>query len=320
MRWYGKSYSAKNYVIKKFLKNRSDFLYLRRYENELKSVFEINKNNPKDFFDDIRKDFPGHELKAKHKKFFIDGVCFGEAKRMTEAQDLKSSVYENIKTIIIDEYPIEKNKRYYLPNEGMLLMGIFDSIIRNRNDVKIFILGNSVEGIEYCPLFTFFDLSMPYNNDIKLFKDKTILVQYMNNEEFRKDREETLIGKLAKGTKYEDYALKNQILDKNRNFIEKKKGTSKFSFAFIYNNCYYGVWNDYQEGKIFVSLDYNKSSPYLYAMTLKDHRPNTMMFNAIKKYNFWKDFVQNYKLGNVYFENQKIKHDVYELIKMFYNS
>lgn len=141
----GKSYGAKNYVIKQFLKNHSDFLYLRRYENELKSVFEINKNNPKDFFDDIRKDFPDHELKAKHKKFYIDGVCFGEAKRMTEAQDLKSSVYENIKTIIIDEYPIEKNKRYYLPNEGMLLMGIFDSIIRNRNDVKIFILGNSVE-------------------------------------------------------------------------------------------------------------------------------------------------------------------------------
>ena len=177
-----------------------------------------------------------------------------------------------------------------------------------------------LNGIEYCPLFSFFDLSMPYNNDIKLFKDKTILVQYMNNEEFRKDREETLIGKLAKGTKYEEYAIKNKILDKNHNFIEKKKGTSKFSFAFIYNNCYYGVWNDYQEGKIFVSLDYNKSSPYLYAMTLKDHSPSTMMFNAIKKYNFWKDFIQNYKLGNVYFENQKIKHDVYDLIKMFYNS
>lgn len=64
---------------------------------------------------------------------------------MTEAQDLKSSVYQNVKIIIIDEYPIEKNKRYYLPNEGMILMGILDSIIRNRSDIKIFILGNAVE-------------------------------------------------------------------------------------------------------------------------------------------------------------------------------
>lgn len=53
-------------------------------------------------------------------------------------------------------------------------------------------------GIEYCPLFSFFDLTLPYNNDIKLFKDNLILLQYMNNEEFRKDREDTLIGRLAK--------------------------------------------------------------------------------------------------------------------------
>lgn len=66
----GKSYGAKNYVIKQYLKNRSDFLYLRRYENELKSVFEINKNNPKDFFDDIRKDFPRTRTKSKTQKIF----------------------------------------------------------------------------------------------------------------------------------------------------------------------------------------------------------------------------------------------------------
>lgn len=101
--------------------------------------------------------------------------------------------------------------------------------------------------------------------------------------------------------------------------MKRKNGTSRFSFAFIYQNQIYGVWNDYTEGKIFVSFDYNKNSPFIYSMTLKDHTPNTMMFNAIKKYNFWKDFLQNYKFGNVYFENQKIKHDVYELIKLYYN-
>ena len=56
-----------------------------------------------------------------------------------------------------------------------------------------------------------------------------------------------LFGKLAKGTPYEQYALKNKILDKNKNFIERKTGSSKFSFAFIYNDETYGVWNDYHE-------------------------------------------------------------------------
>ena len=52
-------------------------------------------------------------------------------------------------------------------------------------------------------------------------------------------------------------------------------------------------------------------------MTLKDHTPNTMMFNAMRKYNFWKMFVDNFKSGLVYFENQKIKHNMYDLIKNF---
>lgn len=122
----------------------------------------------------------------------------GFAKRMTEAQDLKSSSYQNVTTIIIDEYPIEKGKRYYLPNEGMILLGMFDSIIRNKSasEVKIFILGNAVEGLEYSPLFLFFNLQLPYGKkDIKLFKENMILLQYATNSEFRKEREQTLIRK-----------------------------------------------------------------------------------------------------------------------------
>ena len=101
--------------------------------------------------------------------------------------------------------------------------------------------------------------------------------------------------------------------------MKRKNGSSKFSFGFVYNNETYGVWNNFQEGKIFVSYDYDKYSPYMFSMTLKDHTPNTLMFNSLKRYNFWKNFLENFKLGNVYFENQKIKHNVYELIKLYHN-
>lgn len=121
---------------------------------------------------------------------------------------------------------------------------------------------------------------------------------------------------LLNGTSYEKYALENKILDKNNNFIEKKKGSSKFSFAFIYEGEIYGVWFDYTEGKIFVSQDYNKTTPYLFSFTLKDHSPNTLMINSIRNYNVWKNFLENFKLGNVYYENQKIKHITNNLLKM----
>lgn len=141
----------------------------------------------------------------------------------------------------------------------------------------------------------------------------------MNNEEFRKERENTLIGKLAKGTLYEQYAMRNKILDKNDDFIEKKTGSAKFSFAFYYQGQNYGVWNDFFNGKVFVSYDVPPDPLYQFALTLKDHRPNTMMLSAMKRYNFWKMFLQNFKLGNVCFENQKIKHTIYEVIKLYHS-
>ena len=91
---YGKSYGAKKFGIEQFLKKRSQFLYLRRYDNELKEIFEKTKSQ-KDFFDDIKEVFKDHKLEAKNRKFYIDDECFGFAKRMTEAQDLKSSDVEN---------------------------------------------------------------------------------------------------------------------------------------------------------------------------------------------------------------------------------
>ena len=123
-RGYGKSFSVKDYVIKRNKKYNEDFMYIRRYENELKSIFESSSADfKKDFFSDVKINFPDDDLHAKNRKFYINGKCFGFAKRMTEAQDLKSSpIYNNVTTIIIDEYPIEKGKRYYLPNEGMILM------------------------------------------------------------------------------------------------------------------------------------------------------------------------------------------------------
>ena len=96
----GKSYGAKKFVIEQFIKKHSQFLYLRRYDNELKEIFEKTKSQ-KDFFDDIKNEFQEHTLEAKNRKFYCDSEVFGFAKRMTEAQDLKSSVYQNVKIIII---------------------------------------------------------------------------------------------------------------------------------------------------------------------------------------------------------------------------
>ena len=73
----------------------------------------------------------------------------------------------------------------------MIFLNLIETIARMR-DIKVFMLANPAN-IYTNPYFLYFGLSLPFNNDIKLFKDNLILVQYMNNEDFRKDREQTLI-------------------------------------------------------------------------------------------------------------------------------
>lgn len=106
----------------------------------------------------------------------------------------------------------------------------------------------------------------------------------------------------------------------NDNFIEKKQGSAKFSFAFITNSGTFGVWIDYKLGKIYVSNDYNKNTPYLFSTTLENHNDNTMFLKSARRYNCWKKLIDNFELGNVRFENQKIKNITVDLIKKLLTS
>lgn len=318
----GKSFQAKKYVTDRFLKKKEKFIYLRRYENELKNVFEKSdlkeEKNEFNFFNSIKHLYPGINLMAKNRKFYFNEECFGRAKRITEYQDLKSSDLEDVTTIIIDEYFIEPGRRHYLPNEGMILMNIFDSVLRNRTskNIKIFVLGNSVENLELTPIFTFFDLTLPYKKDVKLFKNNLIAVQYTQNTKFSDQRKDTIIGKLASGTPYEQYAIQNQILNKNNDFIMKKNKNAQFRFSFIYHNKIFGVWISFKDGLIFISNDV-ANNRYQYALTLEDHRLNTLLIKGSKNYSHWRMLLDNFKLGNVYYESAKIKQETREVFKLY---
>lgn len=154
---------------------------------------------------------------------------------LSTAQDLKGTSFSKVNTIIFDEFIIEEGqKKYYLQNEVVIFLNLLETIGRMR-DIKVFMLANPAN-IYTNPYFLYFDLSIPYNNDIKLFKDNLILLQYMKNEEYRQEKKKTKLGKLVANTSFEDYAINNKCLNENKSFLGKKQGTAKFSFAFIYND------------------------------------------------------------------------------------
>lgn len=307
-RGVGKTYSCSKFVTKKFIKSGDEFVYIRRYKSDLK------KSVPK-FFNALitNNEFEGHTLRTSGDLFYIDDKVAGYGMTLTMAQSLKSSNFPNVKYIIFDEFIIENDgHKHYLQNEVEVFLGLVETIARMR-DIKIFMLGNAVTVTN--PYFIFFDINMPYNTDIKTYKDGLILVQYMKNEEYRKAKHESKLGQLVEGTEYSKYAIDNAYRLDNKDFIEKKTGTSRCSFAFQYKDSKFGVWFDFNVGKIFISQDYIEGVQF-FACTLEDHRPNTMLINSAKNYSAFKTFVQNYKLGNVYYESQKIKSQVREFIKL----
>lgn len=65
--------------------------------------------------------------------------CYGFC--LSTGEHDKSSNYDGVKTILFDEFLTRKR---YLPNEFVEFMNVLSTIIRQRDDVKIFMLGNTV--------------------------------------------------------------------------------------------------------------------------------------------------------------------------------
>lgn len=303
----GKSYSAKKRAIKLFLDKGYQFVYLRRFKEELDESAE-------NYFNDIINDnvFPNAVIEYRAGIYYINDQIAGYSMALTKAKDYKSTSFPLVYFIIFEEFLIEDNGySRYLKNEVAQFLNFYMSIDRYRGCI-VFFLANSVSMIN--PYTLYFDLSLPYGSNI--YKRGDLLLELVQNEEFIQSRKNTRFGKLIEGTEFSDYAIENKFTMDTKTFIERKSAKAHYYFTFLYENETYGVWIDYDEGKIYVSENVDNSCKVVYSLTVEDHKPNTMLLRNINRSPFWKTFIDNYKLGNVYFENQKIKNVAYNVIKM----
>lgn len=52
----------------------------------------------------------------------------------------------------------------------------------------------------------------------------------------------------------------------------------------------------FQNGKVYISPDFEKGTRYIFSISRDDNRPNVMMLKALKQYSFWKHFEMNFIL------------------------
>lgn len=159
----GKTYATLKHGIETFLKTGKQMAYIRRWREDLRgkraeSLFANHTANGEierltngkfnEVFYFSNKWFLSF-YDAEKNKHFPDDVPFCYGFCLSEQEHEKSSSYPNVTTIVFDEF---LTRRIYLPDEFMLFMNLLSTIIRQRDDVKVFMLGNTVN--KYCPYFT----------------------------------------------------------------------------------------------------------------------------------------------------------------------
>lgn len=322
----GKSYGAKSKAVENFIKKKEQFGYIRRYKDDLKKPLE-------QFFKDIAQDFPDYECKVEGEKVYIrlrpgnakekwsESDIAGYGFSLSTANNKKSMSFPNVTMLIFDEFLLEEGNQKYLSNEVEKLLNLYETVARpgsNHPRVTLWLLGNAISVTN--PYFLYWHLRMPNNQDKNgkwIWKHPTrpILVEDVHNEGFIDAKRNTEFGQLVEGTNYADYSIENKFLLDDDSFIEKKSQKARHSFNFIYKGETFGVWFDFSEGKMWVSKSVDPSG-MVYSFTMKDHKPNTMLFKSKNKTHYLKLFFEVFKQGNLYFESMNIKNMCYEIFKM----
>lgn len=303
---FGKSYGAKKYVTNHFIKKNKQFVYIRRFKTELEEA--LFKDKMPIWFDQIKKEFPGVKLTNNKEVFKIDDKIAGYAIPLSTSNILKSATFENVDTIIFDEFLLARTGSgyHYLQNEIIQFAELLETIMRMRPNIKVFMLGNAISVSN--PYFDFFNLSLPYNSEFKVFRNGLIVVNYIKNLEYRKAKKETIIGKLFEGTEYGRYAIDNEFLEDNKDFIHKKTATSKFAFTINVNNNKYGVWIDYTNKYMFISNDYDPNFKLVFSFNKEDHNEDTILLR-LNNSSFLKSILEYYRLSRLFYEGQSIKNN-----------
>lgn len=168
----GKTYAVLKYGLEQYINNGSQLAVVRRWQddftgkrgatmfNAIVSNGEVEKLTNGEWNNIYYYGSRWFLCKADGDKRIVDDIPFAYGFALTGMEHDKSTSYPKIRTICFDEF-ISRNA--YLPDEFILFANTISTIIRQRNDIKIFMLGNTVN--KYCPYFE--EMGLKHIRDMK---------------------------------------------------------------------------------------------------------------------------------------------------------
>lgn len=157
----GKTYSVLNYGLKQFFETGEQTAIIRRWQEDFKSkratqmyaalvsnglVEKYSKGEWTDIYYYAGKWYPCRYEEDAKRITSEKPIAF--AFSLASMEHDKSTSYPEVTTVLFDEF---LTRGYYLPDEFVTFMNVLSTIIRQRDNVKIFMCANTVN--QYAPYF-----------------------------------------------------------------------------------------------------------------------------------------------------------------------
>lgn len=303
-RGVGKTYSAKKRVIDNWLKKKEQFIYLRRYDTELKKAqIEL-------FFKDIQNEYPDDEFLVENGKFYINNKIAGYYLPLSKAAQVKSVPYPDVSMIIFDEFIIDQGMVRYLPNEVTTFNEMYSTIARLR-DVKAFFLSNAITFTN--PYFVFFDLKL--QQDQKVCKKNDILLELVDSPEYEEKAASTRFGKIIADTEYGKYAIHNEFLRDNDTFIEKMNEPGVSIFTLRVDNIDFGVYRIIKSNLWYISEKVDKTINRVITVDMTSHNTDSIYARENGGMMWFSELRQKFYRAEVRFTSVKAKNLIMPILR-----
>ena len=312
-RGHGKTYGLKKEFIKAFLKDGSQFIYIRRKTKEIES----RKARQGFWPSDLRNEFSDSaELGiAPDNIYTINDETAGYGIVPSQSLDEKSIEYDRVRFALFDEF-ITMNRRgsAYLKNEVTTFEELMVTIARFRR-VQFFLVANAINFAN--PYFVKWGMEPPEpGKEFRLGKNK--LLWLPSAKEYEKAMSQTAIGQTLQelDPDYYDYAFKNEFYMENLNFLKARSKYATYVCTFIVDGQSLGVWADFGTDMYYISDTIDPGFPYRLAFTTDDHVTGTQL---TKPTNFTvRTLVQHFENGSLFFESQRVKGLFYNFLNTIY--
>jgi Podovirus DNA encapsidation protein (Gp16). len=318
-RGLGKTYGWKKKVISAAIKRGEQFVYLRRYKDELK----ISKET---FFADIFHEFPKWDFRTngftaemspsdkrddKNRPWKIIGHFIP----LSTAQSRKGVSYPLVTNIGFDEFIIEKGMTHYLPAETDAFNNFYSTVDRNKDKTKVFFMANAVT-IQN-PYFIEYDIKPDQVGEFitKAHDDRGvpfIVCHFADSAEFKSGVYATRFGQFIAGSAYADYAVNSEFQDNNDNLIGLKDSNARYHYSIETKSGIFSVWIDFGKGEYFIQEKRPKQELLHTLIPEKMGAGKTLLTYNDKMVQYLRTA---FKKGNVFFDTPKSRNAFIEIFK-----